>query len=370
MIGLFGRIRIRRAQFQCTRTGRMFLPLEEQLDLPRGEVSPALAQRVLHMATHMSLAEVQTAARLYLNIGLCDSVLDRLLHRAGTVAAEDARGRTEALMSLPPGEAREQQVGDRRFPTVPKRLYISTDGALYPSRIRQALTPEKNRILYQEMKCGAIFWQSPDGAWQKVVEAGREEVLAFGMKLWRTAVTCGLLEAEEVIFISDGGAWCQTVYDTYFRGARRILDWYHLSEHVWEAARQLYPTDSAAVARWAHTALDQLEKSSGIGLHRFLEEGLSRCVAESPPAVALTGLSNYLTPRLAHTDYVEYRAGGYVIGSGMMESTCKQIVAARLKGSGRQWSEKGAVAMAHLLTHRLNGTWEQFWTGRPLQRAA
>lgn len=348
----------------------MFLPLEEQLDLPSGEVSPALAQRVLHMATHMSLAEVQTAARLYLNIGLCDSVLDRLLHRAGTVAAEDARGRTEALMSLPPGEAREQQVGDRRFPTVPKRLYISTDGALYPSRIRQALTPEKNRILYQEMKCGAIFWQSPDGAWQKVVEAGREEVLAFGMKLWRTAVTCGLLEAEEVIFISDGGAWCQTVYDTYFRGARRILDWYHLSEHVWDAARQLYPTDAAAVARWAHTALDQLEKSSGIGLHRFLEEGLSRCVAESPQSAALTGLSHYLTPRLAYTDYVEYQAGGYVIGSGMMESTCKQIVAARLKGSGRQWSEKDAVAMAHLLTHRLNGTWEQFWTGRPLQRAA
>ena len=75
---------------------------------------------------------------------------------------------------------------------------------------------------------------------------------------------------------------------------------------------------------------------------------------------------------LTGTRYAEglgYRAKSYVIGSGMMESTCKQIVSQRLKGSGRQWSESGAVAMAHLVVHSLNEDWDRFWASRPLHRA-
>ena len=67
---------------------------------------------------------------------------------------------------------------------------------------------------------------------------------------------------------------------------------------------------------------------------------------------------------------IDYRAAGYVIGSGMMESTCKQLVAQRLKGPGMQWSEAGALAMTALIAHRINGTWDRFWASRPLQRAA
>jgi hypothetical protein len=81
-------------------------------------------------------------------------------------------------------------------------------------------------------------------------------------------------------------------------------------------------------------------------------------------------LIGYVRPRLAITDYVEYRAAGYVIGSGMMESTCKQLVAQRLKGPGMQWSEAGALAMTALIAHRINGTWNRFWASGPLQRAA
>ena len=78
----------------------------------------------------------------------------------------------------------------------------------------------------------------------------------------------------------------------------------------------------------------------------------------------------YVQPRLAITDYVDYRTADYVIGSGMMESTCKQLVSQRLKGPGMQWSERGALAMTALIAHRLNGTWDRFWASRPLQRAA
>jgi hypothetical protein len=224
------------------------------------------------------------------------------------------------------------------------------------------------RILYQEMKCGTVFWENEKGQFEKRVLAGRESVAAFGLRLWELALRCGMLEADEVIFISDGGAWCETIARQHFPWAIRILDWYHLSEHVWDTARACYGDDEAAVRHWAGECLRRLKESSGIGLLRLLKR--SRRQRKAAERAALDELIGYLEPRLVCTDYVDYEKAGYAIGSGAMEATCKQVVCQRLKGSGRQWSERGASAMAHLIVHRLNRTWATFWAARPLQRAA
>jgi hypothetical protein len=52
-----------------------------------------------------------------------------------------------------------------------------------------------------------------------------------------------------------------------------------------------------------------------------------------------------------------------------MEATCRQVVGQRLKGSGRQWREAGAVALATLITYRMNGEWDVFWATASLARA-
>ena len=78
----------------------------------------------------------------------------------------------------------------------------------------------------------------------------------------------------------------------------------------------------------------------------------------------------YVRPRLANTDYVDHRKRGFVIGSGMMKSTCKQLVRKRLKGCGRQRSKTGRLAMIALVCHRLNQTWVNFWASRTIDRTA
>lgn len=40
--------------------------------------------------------------------------------------------------------------------------------------------------------------------------------------------------------------------------------------------------------------------------------------------------------------YDEFREEGYMIGSGTIESACKQIVSHRLRCSGAQWKVEGA----------------------------
>jgi hypothetical protein len=345
----------------------LWFPLDEQLALPAGEVTAALAQRASHLATHMSFAELQASVKLHYDARLCDSVLNRLVQRVGGVAVADEAVQVAAVAAAAVGRDREAQVPRRRVPRALKRLYVSADGVLYPSRKREEIGRARRRIVYQEMKCGAVFWRNEKDVWEKRVLNGREDAATFGLRLWTLAVECGLLDAEEVIFISDGGAWCDTVWRTHFQDARRIVDWYHTAEHVWAAARALYPQEPAA-ARWAGRCLDLLHEYSGIGLLRYLRR--SRQHREDADAqAALAELIGYIEPRVAYMDYYEYRAGSYVIGSGLIEATCKQLVGQRLKGSGRQWSEAGAVGLATLISYRLNGDWTTFWDTAPLRRA-
>ena len=359
---------MRRARYQCTATGRLWFPLDEQLELPRGEVTAPLARRISHLATHMSFAELQTSVQLHYAARLCDSVLNRLVQRVGGVAVGDEARQVARVAAAAPGRAREAQVPRRRVAAGPARLYISADGVLYPSRNREESGAGRRRILYQEMKCGAVFWERAPGRWEKRVLGGREDVATFGLRLWALAVECGLREAGEVIFISDGGAWCDTLWRTHFRDARRILDWFHAAEHVWAAARELY-ADEAAAGRWAGRCLDLLRAYSGLGLLRYLRRSRRARTKAAAGYAALADLIGYIEPRVAFMDYYEYRATGYPIGSGLMEATCKQVVGQRLKGSGRQWSEAGALALATLIAYRINGDWDAFWTTVPLARA-
>jgi hypothetical protein len=365
-----GPVTVRRARFRCSVDGTFHYPLDELLDLPPNEVTVSLARRSLRLCTHMGFSDVQEELYYQHEVRLSDTVLNRVMQQAGGMAEQDRKSASDGLCALSMGVAREEYASSLPPIVRPKRLYISCDGVMYPTRYRQTEGGRK-RLVYQEMKCGTVFWQEGK-IWRKRVISSRDDVAGFGASLWVLAVRCGMLQADEVVFISDGGGWCDTVARTYFADAERILDWYHLVEHVWEAARALY-RDEQATKKWATRCTSLLRESSGIGLMRYLDrcrQGHASKPNGSAGLEALDGLIGYLRPRVPITDYVDYRERGMIIGSGIMESTCKQLVGRRLKGSGRQWSEAGAVAMAALIGHRLNGTWEEFWSSRPIHRAA
>jgi hypothetical protein len=368
-LGLNGPLTIRRARFQCGKTGKLSFPLDELLDLPGGQTTVSLARRTMRLGTRLAFAELQEEMLEQHDVRLTDSTLDTLMQKVGGVAEADRQKQLDALAAQPRGHYREQLV-KVEHPT-PARLYISCDGITYRTRYREEdpENPGEKRVIYQEMKAGAVFWEDAKGKWQKQVVTGRDDPERFGLSLWKVAVECGLLDCPDVVFISDGGTWCSTVAESYFKDATRILDWYHLSEHVWAAAKKLYPQDEKAASRWAHNCLDHLYESGG----RKLMAHLQRCRSARRQAEAAEGLQelvDYVSGRLDFTEYSVFKEEDYVIGSGMMESTCKQVVGQRLKGPGMQWSEEGAIAMAALVGKRVNGTWNSFWESRPLQRAA
>jgi hypothetical protein len=347
----------------------VYCPADDVLALPAGQLTASLARRALRLATMMGFAELQEELKEQHDVHVTDMTLDALAQAVGSLAHGERQARVEELAQLPVGRSREEAVPETL--SAPKRLYVSCDGITYRTRYREADPEHKGqkRLVYQEMKVGTVFWQDAKEHWQKRVIHGRGNPERFGLDLWLLAVECGMLECAEVLFISDGGVWCASVAERYFKDALRILDWYHLSEHIWQAGHVLYGPEEKAAKPWVHDCLDHLHDASGIGLLRHLERSLAtRPNAEPRHREALTNLMDYLRPRLPITDYVAYRQHGYVIGSGMMESTCKQVVGRRLKGAGMQWSERGALAMTALVALRLNGAWSAFWKTSPLQR--
>jgi len=181
----------------------MVVPLDESLDLPAGEATPSLAKRALRLGTRMSLAELEDELQAQHEVRLTDSTLDTLVHKVGGVAVADLQAELDVLAALPRGVLREEKVVVQR--PSPKRLYVSCDGITYRTCHREddPEYPGQKRSIYQEMKCGAVYWQDEKDHWHKQVVSGRDNPERFGLCLWKLAVECGMLTCPEVIFISD-----------------------------------------------------------------------------------------------------------------------------------------------------------------------
>ena len=68
--------------------------------------------------------------------------------------------------------------------------------------------------------------------------------------------------------------------------------------------------------------------------------------------------------------YDLYRQRGLPVGSGVVESACKQIVGSRFKGAGRRWSKIGANAVLAIKCCFRNNRWPDFLDWRDCSAAA
>ena len=59
--------------------------------------------------------------------------------------------------------------------------------------------------------------------------------------------------------------------------------------------------------------------------------------------------------------YPEFRRNGWPIGSGMVESANKNVVEARLKGTGMHWERSNVNPMLALRTAICNDRWQEMW---------
>jgi hypothetical protein len=72
----------------------------------------------------------------------------------------------------------------------------------------------------------------------------------FRAQLYTETIQHGLLQAEQTLILADGAVWIWNIADDRFNGATQRVDLYHVSEHLWALAHELFGRGSEKAKQW------------------------------------------------------------------------------------------------------------------------
>jgi hypothetical protein len=305
------------------------------------------------------LVPFERAAEILAKIGQVD-MSDSTLWRQVQAWGEGFRQQAEAEWER--AQVRGRPSGKRRAGADQKqRLGLAMDGSVIHIRGEG----------WKEVKEGCVFEieQRPalDEATGDMVElahAIENSYVAylggpehFGELLWAEAQRRNWDQAGGTQVLGDGAPWIWNLTATHFYRSRQTVDWYHALEHLAAANRVLHEDGSLAHRRFYQTWKKTLFQGHALQLAEKLQ-----IMAESRPAVAddLRREAGYFANNQRRMNYLDLRSEGWLIGSGMIESGCKQTKA-RLAGSGMRWSRTGAERLLPVRTAIMSKRFDQIW---------
>ena len=218
---------------------------------------------------------------------------------------------------------------------------------------------------WKEFKIG-LFYDVSGERQYAIGTAGNHDVL--GRRMRREAAKVRLGEADQTVAVSDGADWIQHQLRTRLPMVRvRILDYYHLMEHVAAAALVCFGEGSEGAEAW-RTRLSEAVKTEGAAGLLVAVHETRRGMRSAAKREALRRLEQYVAKRAEMLDYPTFLKEGFDIGSGPTEAFCKTLTS-RLKGSGMRWDKPNAEAMMALAALEHSHLWDAYWT-RQRQEAA
>jgi hypothetical protein len=362
VLGLVGEYRFARPTFHCANCHAGHAPLDTVLGLGEGQLSPGLAQVVCGQAQKDSFAEARKSVQSDLGVEVDEETIRRVAEGVGRLIEHDQADRAQWHV---PDQA------------VPARLVVEMDGVHTPLRDG-----------YHETKVGRVaalgptVREDPETGRQTLVLqpssfcAGLESSEAFFPRLAREAWRAGLTRGvREVIVLGDGARWIWHQARTQFSppgvDVIEIVDFYHASEQLHEVASAVYGVGTLAAESWWAAQRHALLHEGAVPVLAALQVLLLRPdLPEAARTVVRRNLTEYFTVNAARLAYPLFIARHLPIGSGAVESGCKQLITQRAKGAGMRWSAPGAQYIANLraLHHSAHARWDAFWASKPLTR--
>jgi hypothetical protein len=331
---------------QCGVCQRGTWPVLREIDVDGEGFTPARQM----LATLAGVVEPYESASTELlgrmaGVGVSTEKIQTLVRDEG---ARATRGRTATPPAAPPPR-----------PSAGRPLTVGIDGGMI--FVDQRWQEVKLACLYDT--ADRVGPPTRGTLTQRDVVAVRGTPAALAAQLWPQATALGV-EERRVIVLGDGAPWIWNLAAELFPDRVEILDWYHADEHISAVAQGLYGTGAAKARAWRTTQLDRLAADD---VDQVLE-GLRVLGAHQRTRgkrKAVDDLHRYLTTNRDRMRYQTFRAAGYAIGSGAVESAVSHVVQQRMKRVGMRWRAAGADAMLALRSiYRSTGAWGQFWACR------
>lgn len=323
-----------------------FSPLDEELGLLPGALSPTLQAHLSRLGARLSFAEAASELEQMKGVRVSEATARRRTEADGAVyaALQDSAAR-HGLAMAPAAH------------TGPTLQQVSVDGAMVPlvdGSWREVRTlaigtvapgPQPGTV-----RCDDLSYFS------RLADAATFTTLAAGEVHRRGVETAG-----RVVGVVDGAEWCQSFLDAHRPDAVRILDFPHAAQRLSDVAEAVWGVRETGRV-WAAGQRAELRDGTAervLGAIRALP-----VAAASDPAMAervQSEVLGYLQPRLAQMQYAAFRAQGWPIGSGAVESANKLVVETRLKGAGRRWAEAHVNPMVALRGALCSQRWDAAW---------
>jgi hypothetical protein len=372
VISVFGKVKYKRAYYAKCQCKKGKAPLDEVYGLVPGAVTAGLAALLAQAGVAFSYDESPRWIESFLLLDVAENTVRAETEQIGKLEAKAEEEWIEQSQKESYLQERERQPG-----MIPKQLYGSMDAA----KVRTEPRPKKGEAKeahedWRDMK--TLCWYEVETVppvqqtlrqRQKVQReqpalraknmryfCDISEAEEFGKLLWATGCRLNADLSPELIFLGDGALWIWNLVGKYYPQAVQILDWFHAEEHL-EAVAETAFTDLAKRAAWLEPVTQNLWDGQ-------VEDVIQACQALAETCQKASQAASYFSNNIERMRYDRFRAAGYMIGSGTIESACKQIVTHRLCLPGAQWEVEGAIHTAKARASWLSGTWQSLCQAR------
>jgi hypothetical protein len=326
--------------------GGGFFPLDEELRLLPGKLTPREHERLVRLAGWIpSFEKAVELFKDFLGIEVGKITSQRYTEAAGAVYEQIQKEEVEYL--------------ERHMPPAcqgAEKMQISADGAMVP--LLHGVWAEVRTLVIGEVQ-PAVEEKGEMVVHTRNLSYFSRKVSAqeFGRLALVEMQRRGIENAKQVAAVMDGAEWEQGFVDFHCPGAIRILDFPHAAEHINQVGESLHGQHTPESQAWLKERLHRLKHE---GPDKLLIE-FQKLQRKHLDVQIISSNLAYLKKRKAQMDYPLFQAHGWPIGSGMVESGNKLVVHARLKGAGMHWAEEHVNPMLALRNILCSGRWHEDW---------
>ena len=372
LVTLLGEITWRRRVWRCPdgcEIGQV-APLDEELGLAANQRTGLNVKR---LACALAVFVPYEIAAVFLALSTGVTVSPNSIWNWVQWAGEAAQKQLEArIQKVVAGE----DIDQGEMPSLWQQLVlvIGADGVMVPFRPDGG--QPKGRTRWREVKVGIVAWlkEKTTASGRQVMRPVQRQVVAvlgsiddLRPRLWLAAVGQGILKAEKVVWLCDGGRGFWRLFSEQFSGyAQGVLDFYHAAQNVWKGVRTFLDGRTLRARTWFAIMRRRLRNGQAHVILADIEAALQLADLPSSARQALTNLYTYLDKHRDHIDYARFAQMGLPIGSGMVESTCKWLIQQRFKGVGMRWGEEGFNHLLHLRLAWVNGSFDDLFVSAAL----
>ena len=327
-----------------------FFPLDDQLDLGTGSLTPCSQDHLVHLAVWMPFEKAVRMLERLTGVHTSEATARRQTYRAGEA--------TLAVQQAPSSDLAPTSVDAAH----PSKMIVSADGAMVPL-VKGTWAEVKTVVV------GCVESKRPEelavstqlSYFSRMVEAQTFTEQASGEMLRR-----GVDQADQVCAVMDGAEWIDGFVDWQCKDAVRILDFAHAAEYVSEIGQLAQAAGTVLPHDWLSVQLHELKHEGPAAVLREV-----RNLRDShPEGEEISKKVAYLEKREARMQYPQYQKAGWPIGSGIVESGNKVVMQARLKGAGMHWGPVHVNPMLALRTTACNDRWDETAQARQALLAA